>query len=88
MYAELAWLEGGEIKKTRLSIPSEAVKAKIWPDPDQAAGKQLAGAIKPQNVEQSLAFCVLFCWHITFRFINNFLYFFANLQIVQVKRLT
>ena len=55
IFAELAWIEGGEIKKTRLSIPSEAVKAKIWPDPDQAAGKQLAGAIKPQNVEQSLA---------------------------------
>jgi len=55
IFAELAWLEGGEIKKTRLSIPSEAVKAKIWPDPDQAAGKQLAGAIKPQNMEQSLA---------------------------------
>ena len=55
VYAELAWLEGGEIKKARLAIPSAQVKAKIWPDPEQAAGKQLAGAIKPQNVEQSLA---------------------------------
>lgn len=55
VYAELAWLEGGEIKKARLAIPSNEVKAKIWPDPDQAANKQLAGAIKPQNVEQSLA---------------------------------
>ena len=55
IYAELAWLEGGEIKKARLAIPSAQVKAKIWPDPEQAAGKQLAGAIKPQNVEQSLA---------------------------------
>lgn len=55
VYAELAWLEGGEIKKARLAIPSAEVKAKIWPDPDQAANKQLAGAIKPQNVEQSLA---------------------------------
>ncbi len=55
VFAELAWLEGGEIKKTRLSIPSEQVKAKVWPDPEQAAGKQLAGAIKPQNAEQSLA---------------------------------
>ena len=55
VYAELAWLEGGEIKKARLAIPSDEVKAKIWPDPEQAAGKQLLGAIKPQNVEQSLA---------------------------------
>ena len=55
VYAELAWLEGGEIKKARLEIPSDEVKAKIWPDPEQASGKQLAGAIKPQNVEQSLA---------------------------------
>jgi len=55
VFAELAWLEGGEIKKARLAIPSDDVKAKIWPDPAQAAGKQLAGAIKPQNVEQSLA---------------------------------
>lgn len=55
IYAELAWLEGGEIRKARLSMPSEQVKAKIWPDPSQAAHKQLAGAIQPQNVEQSLA---------------------------------
>lgn len=55
VFAELAWLEGGEIKKARLAIPSDEVKAKIWPNPEQAAGKQLAGAIKPQNAEQSLA---------------------------------
>lgn len=55
VFAELAWLEGGEIKKARLAIPTDAVRAKIWPDPAQAAGKQLAGAIKPQNAEQSLA---------------------------------
>ena len=55
VFAELAWLEGGEVKKARLAIPSDEVKAKIWPDPEQAAGKQLTGAIKPQNVEQSLA---------------------------------
>jgi hypothetical protein len=55
VFAELAWLEGGEIKKARLAIPSDDVKAKIWPDPEQAAGKQLEGAVKPQNAEQSLA---------------------------------
>ena len=55
VFAELAWLEGGEIKKARLAIPSAQVKAKIWPDPAQADGKELGNALKPQNVEQSLA---------------------------------
>jgi hypothetical protein len=55
VYAELAWLEGGEVKKARLIIPSSQVKAKIWPDAAQAASKGMEGVIKPQNVEQSLA---------------------------------
>lgn len=55
IFAELAWLEGGEVKKTRISIPAEKVKAKIWPDSVEAARKPLETAIKPQNVEQSLA---------------------------------
>ncbi len=55
VYAELAWLEGGEVKKARLAIPTSKVRAKIWPDAAEAASKSLDGAIKPQNVEQSLA---------------------------------
>lgn len=55
IYAELAWLEGGEIKKARLSIPFSKVRAKIWPDPTDAAAKPMDGVIKPQNIEQSLA---------------------------------
>ena len=55
VYAELAWLEGGEIKKARLAIPISKVKAKIWPDPAEAAAKSPEGLIKPQNTEQSLA---------------------------------
>jgi hypothetical protein len=55
VYAELAWLEGGEIKKARLAIPTSKVKAKIWPDPAEAASKPMEGIIKPQNIEQSSA---------------------------------
>ena len=55
VYAELAWLEGGEIRKARLTIPLDKVKAKIWPDPAAAASKNMGNILKPQNVEQSLA---------------------------------
>jgi hypothetical protein len=55
VYAELAWLEGGEIKKARLAIPTSKVKAKIWPDAAEAASKPMEGVIKPQNIEQSSA---------------------------------
>lgn len=55
VFAELAWLEGGEIKKARLAIPSTDVKAKIWPDPQIASEKDIRGLITPQNVESSLA---------------------------------
>lgn len=55
VYAELAWLEGGEIRKARLTIPLDQVKAKIWPDPNTAATKNITNTLTPQNVEQSLA---------------------------------
>ena len=55
VYAELAWLEGGEIKKARLAIPSSEIGAKIWPDPQLASGRDIGGVIRPQNIEQSLA---------------------------------
>jgi hypothetical protein len=55
IFAELAWLEGGEVKKTRIAIPAEKVKAKIWPDSVEAAQKPIENAIRPQNMEQSLA---------------------------------
>jgi len=53
--AELAWLEGGEIKKTKVAIPVSKIRAKIWPDSVEAAQKPIENAIKPQNVEQSSA---------------------------------
>jgi hypothetical protein len=54
IYAELAWLEGGEIQKARIAIPSESVRAKIWPDP-AASARPLDSVLQPQNIEQSLA---------------------------------
>jgi hypothetical protein len=55
IFAELAWLEGGEIQKARIAIPSESVRAKIWPDPTDASARPLDSVLQPQNVEQSLA---------------------------------
>jgi hypothetical protein len=55
IFAELAWLDGGEIRKARLAIPSEQVRAKIWPDPAEAAAKPFDGFIRPSNIEQSMA---------------------------------
>lgn len=55
IYAELAWLEGGEIKKARIAIPSESVRAKIWPDPAAASARPIESVLQPRNVEQSLA---------------------------------
>ena len=55
VYAELAWLEGGEVKKARIAIPASQVRAKIWPDAAEASSKPMEGVIKPQNIEQSSA---------------------------------
>jgi hypothetical protein len=51
--AEIAWLEGGEIKKAQVAIPSSKVKAKIWPNMPDDSNKSLEGAINPQNIKQS-----------------------------------
>jgi hypothetical protein len=55
VYAELLWLEGGEVKKARLMIPTSKVRAKIWPDAAEAASKPMENVIMPQNIEQSSA---------------------------------
>jgi hypothetical protein len=55
IYAELAWLEGGGIRKSKVEIPSSEVKAKIWPDPQVAGQKDAGTMLKPHNIEQSLA---------------------------------
>ena len=55
IYAELAWLEGGGIRKSKVEIPSSAVKAKIWPDSEEAGRKDVGSMLAPQNIEHSLA---------------------------------
>lgn len=55
VFAELAWLEGGNIKKARIEIPSSKVKAKVWPDIQEAAAKNVGKYLTPENMEQSLA---------------------------------
>lgn len=55
VFAELAWLEGGDIKKTRIEMPAADVKAKVWPDMQEAAAKNVGNYLTPQNMEQSLA---------------------------------
>ena len=58
IFAELAWLEGGEIKKARITLPASQIRAKIWPDqadPADEAAPPIDGVIRPQNLEQSLA---------------------------------
>jgi hypothetical protein len=55
IYAELAWLEGGWIRKSKVEIPSSEVKEKIWPDPKVAGEKDASTMLKPQNIEQSIA---------------------------------
>ena len=67
VFAELAWLEGGEIKKARLAIPSDEVKAKIWPDPsrrrqatcrrDQTAERRAKPCQHPRPCRQPLGRC-------------------------------
>ncbi len=51
--AELAWLAGGEIKKTRLDIPSEKLIGKLG-NATSAAKSDFVGAIRPENVQPSL----------------------------------
>jgi hypothetical protein len=53
VYSELVWLEGGEVRKTRLTIPAQDVRARVFPE--GAARGDLVQVVKPQNLEQSLA---------------------------------
>ena len=55
VFAELAWLEGGDIKKARMEMPTTDVRAKVWPDIQEAAAKNVGKYLTPENMEQSLA---------------------------------
>jgi hypothetical protein len=54
VFAELVWLEGATIQKTKVELPVADVRARIWPDrPD--APKGLDSVVRPQNLEASAA---------------------------------
>ena len=51
LYTEIAWLEGGNITKDKVSWPINAVAGRIWPDKTAVETQEM---IKPQNAEQSM----------------------------------
>lgn len=51
LYTEIAWLEGGNITKDKVTWPINKVAGRVWPDKSPDAVK---GAITPQNAEESL----------------------------------
>ena len=54
VFAELVWLEGATIQKTKVELPVADVRARIWPD-RQDASKPLDTVMRPQNMEASAA---------------------------------
>ncbi len=54
VFTELVWLDGGNVRKAKVELPSGSIRARLFPDrPD--GGKALEVATKPQNLESSLA---------------------------------
>jgi hypothetical protein len=54
VFAELVWLEGGNVEKTKVSLPSSQIAARLFPEgmkPEQAVG----AIVTPQNMEASLS---------------------------------
>jgi len=51
--AELVWLEGGEVRKTKLVIPARLIGAKIWPDAEPKQQVALTSVIAPQEAVAS-----------------------------------
>ncbi len=54
IYAEIAYLDGGEVRKVKTVIPASEVAARIWPT-DTAKQGQPEVAIAPQAVKESTA---------------------------------
>jgi hypothetical protein len=54
IYTELAWLNGGELQKSKIVIPIASAAARIWPDtsPD---GERIKSLVNPQHQEESTA---------------------------------
>jgi hypothetical protein len=54
IYAEIAYLDGGETRKVKVVVPSSEVAARIWPS-DATKQSQPEVAIAPQAVKESTA---------------------------------
>jgi hypothetical protein len=52
--AELVWLEGGEVQKTKLTLPVETISTRIWPDTKSKEEAMLANVVRPQQVAASV----------------------------------
>jgi curli biogenesis system outer membrane secretion channel CsgG len=54
IYAEIAYLDGGEVRKVKIVVPANEVAARIWPDDAQKQSKPEV-AIAPQAIKESTA---------------------------------
>jgi len=54
IYAEIAYLDGGEVRKVKVVVPANEVAARIWPS-DAQKQNQPEVAIAPQAVKESTA---------------------------------
>ncbi|NDC43425.1 MAG: hypothetical protein EBZ77_18070, partial [Chitinophagia bacterium] len=54
IYAEIAYLDGGETRKVKVVVPSSEVAARIWPS-DATKQSQPEVAIAPQALKESIA---------------------------------
>jgi hypothetical protein len=52
VFAELAMLDGGEVRTSRMEMPVDEAGARFWPDKSQDEA-QAARVLKPQNIKQS-----------------------------------
>jgi hypothetical protein len=56
VYAEMAWLEGAEIRKARVEMDAKTIAAQIWPNQSaDAAAAKLAAAAQAPEVQKSKA---------------------------------
>lgn len=52
LYTEIAWLQGGEVTKDKVTWKMNEVTARVWPE---KSAEQAQQAVTPQNAEQSMA---------------------------------
>jgi hypothetical protein len=54
VFAELVWLEGGNVEKTKVSLPSSQIAARLFPEGVRSE-QALGTIVTPQNMEASLS---------------------------------